>query len=153
MSPTEELVHDLVDLRIAERSSRGKPRQRVRNVEGRMRKRLGNGVPKAVAARVLGVSVNTLDKWIARKRVPTVPGAKGRRLVAVSPLVDLAAELEKLREAGRTEGLLAAALLELQQQDPRYREDFAGLYGESLAAMERDELVPATVPESFGPDD
>lgn len=153
MPPAEELIHDLVDLRVAERSSRGEPRERVRTVEGRMRKRVGAGVPKAVAARVLGVSVKTLDKWIARGRVPTVAGTNGRRLVALSPLVDLAAAVEQLREAGRTEGLLATALLELQQQDPQYRRNFHDLYGESLAAVERGDLVPATIPETFGPND
>ena len=153
MSPTEELVYDLVDLRRAERSSRGKPRQHVRKVEVRMRRRVGRGVSKAVAARVLGVSVNTLDKWIARERVATLPGPGGRRLVAVLPLVDLAAEVARLREVGHTEGVLAAAVLRLQQDDPRYRQEFEELYGEGLSAAERGELIPAAIPSTFGPDD
>jgi transposase-like protein len=153
MAPTEELVHDLVDLRVAERHSRGKPRAHVRKVEDRMRRRVGRGVSKAVAARVLGVSTNTLDKWIARGRVPTAAGDGGRQVVALEPLVELATEVAELREAGQTDGLLAAAILELDQKDPTYLRDFSDLYGASLAAIARGELVPATIPESFGPGD
>jgi transposase-like protein len=118
-----------------------------------MRKRVGRGVSKAVAARVLGVSTNTLDKWIARGRVPTVRGSGGRQLVALVPLVDLAAKVKQLREAGQTDGLLAAAIFELEQRDPAYLREFDELYGDSLDALGRGELVPATIPDSFGPDD
>jgi len=153
MAPTEELVHDLVDLRVAERHSRGKPRAHVRKVEDRMRRRVGHGVPKAVAARVLGVSTNTLEKWIARGRVPTAASSSGRQVVALEPLVELAAEVAQLREAGQTDGLLAAAILELDQKDASYLRDFSDLYGASLDATQRGELVPATIPDSFGPGD
>ena len=150
---TEELVQDLVDLKVARRSSRGKPAERMRLVEGRVCKRVGAGVPKAVAARVLGVSVPTVDKWVARGRIPTVLNGSGPRRVALSALVDLAARVEELRDQGQTEGLVAAALLRLEQEDPVYRDNFDELYGSSLAAAERGDLVPATIPETFGPED
>jgi transposase-like protein len=118
-----------------------------------MRKRVGPGVSKAVAARILGVSTNTLDKWIARGRVPTVRGSGGRQVVALLPLVELGANIKQLREAGQTDGLLAAAILELEQRDPAYMSEFDELYGDSLDALKRGELVPATIPDSFGPDD
>ena len=118
-----------------------------------MRKRLGPGVPKAVAARILGVSTNTLDKWIARGRVPTVRGDDGRRLVALLPLVELGTNIKQLREAGQSAGLLAAAIVELEQRDHAYVSEFKELYGESIDALRRGELVPATIPDSFGPDD
>ena len=118
-----------------------------------MRRRVGRGVPKAVAARVLGVSTNTLDKWIARGRVPTAASNSGRQVVALEPLVELAAEVAQLREAGHTDGLLSAAIIELDQKNPAYLRDFNDLYGASLDAMERGELVPAVIPESFGPGD
>jgi excisionase family DNA binding protein len=153
MAPVEELVHDLVDLKVAQQSSRGKPRQRVSKVEDRMRKRVGSGVSKTVAARVLGVSVNTIDKWIARGSIPTVRTAAGKRLVALTPLVDLAAAVEDLREAGQTSGVLAAAITHLQQRDPPYRKEFEKLYGHSLAAAKSGDLVPAAIPDTFGPDD
>lgn len=153
MAPVEELVHDLVDLNVAHRSSRGKPRQRVSHVEGRMRKRVGPGVSKTVASRVLGVSVNTVDKWIARGSIRTVRARGGKRLVELTGLVDLATAMEDLREAGRTTGVLAAAILHLQRHDPHYRRDFEELYGESLAAAESGDLIPATIPDTFGPED
>lgn len=150
MSPTEELVHDLVDLHVAGRDG---DRERVRKVEDRVRSRVGLGVPKAVAARVLGFSVNTLDKWIARGRVKTVEGKNGRQLVALEPLVDLAAQVEELRETGKKDGVLAAAILALQLEDPEYQREFDELYGDSLEAMRQGDLIPATIPDTFGPDD
>jgi excisionase family DNA binding protein len=153
MAPTEELLHDLVDLQAAERSSRGKPREHVRRVEARMRERIGAGVTKTVAARVLGVSVPTIDKWIDRGRIPTTYTPKGRRRVALGPLVSLAGAVQELREAGQTDGLVAAALLRLQQSDPAFRQELVDLYGPSLDAMSRGDLVPAAIPDDFGPDD
>jgi transposase len=154
MSPVaEELVRDLVDLKVAGRSSRGKPAERLRRVEGRVRRRVGDGVSKAVAARVLGVSVPTVDKWIARGRIPTVPSASGPQRVAVVTLVDIAALVEVLREQGQTDGLVAAAILRLEQEDPAYHRDVAELYGDSISAIKRRDLIPATIPANFGPDD
>jgi excisionase family DNA binding protein len=150
---TEELVQNLIDLKIAQRSSRGTPAERVRRVEGRVRRQVGPGVPKAVAARVLGVSVPTVDKWITRGRIPTIRTGDGPRRVAVIALVDLAAVVEELRERGQTEGLVAAALLRLEQADSVYRDDLGELYGDSLTATQRGELVPATIPDTFGPED
>lgn len=150
MSVTEELVHDLVDLHVAGRDG---DRDRVRRVEDRVRSRVGGGVPKAVAARVLGFSVNTLDKWIARGRVKTVEGRNGRQLVALGPLVDLAARVEDIRATGKQDGLLAAAILALQMDDPNYRQEFDELYGDSLEAMRKGDLIPFTIPDSFGPED
>jgi hypothetical protein len=118
-----------------------------------MRKRVGPGVSKAVAGRTLGVSTNTLDKWIARGRVPTVRDNGGRQLVALLPLVELGANIKRLREVGQTDGLLAAAILELEQRDHAYQREFDELYRDSLNALKHDELVPATVPDSLGSDD
>lgn len=149
---TDALVQSLVDLKIARRSIRGQPAERMRRVESRVRSQIGADVPKAVAARTLGVSVATVDKWIARGRIPTTGSGRPQR-IALGPLVDLAAEVEDLREHGQTTGLVAAALLRLAQEDPSYRHDFDELYGESLDATDRGELVPATIPDTFGPDD
>jgi hypothetical protein len=75
------------------------------------------------------------------------------RRVEVGALVGLAAIVEELRELGHTEGLVATALLHLEQQDPVYRSDLEELYGNSLAAPRKRNLVPASIPETFGPDD
>jgi transposase-like protein len=150
---TDELVRDLVDLKVARRSSRGRPAERLRRVEGRVSRRVGEGVAKAVAARVLGVSVPTVDKWITRGQIRTVPNGAGPRKVAVPELVEIAALVEELREQGQTEGLVAAAILQLERGDRTYSNDCDELSGESLAATSRGDLVPAIVPETFGPDD
>jgi excisionase family DNA binding protein len=118
-----------------------------------MRKRVGPGVSKTVASRVLGVSVNTVDKWIARGSIRTVRATGGKRLVELTGLIDLATAMEDLREVGRTTGVLAEAILHLQQHDTRYRRDFEELYVESLAAVDRGDLIPATIPDTFGPED
>jgi excisionase family DNA binding protein len=152
-SATEESVQNLVDLKVARRSSRGTPAERLRRVESRVRQSVGSGVSKAVAARVLGVSVPTIDKWIERGRIPTVPNGSGPRRVEVGALVSLGALVEELRERGQTGGLVATALQRLEQQDPVYRRDLDELYGKSLAAAKRGDLMPASIPETFGPDD
>lgn len=75
-----------------------------------LRRELGFSVPKTRAAAVLGVSVNALDRWIAAGRLPTVrrPGS-GREEIDADALVDLAVEVERLREEGVERGVLAAA--------------------------------------------
>ena len=79
--------------------------------------------------------------------------AGGKQLVELSGLIDLATAMEDLREAGHTTGVLAAAILHLQQHDARYRSDFEESYGESLAAADRGDLIPTTIPDTFGPED
>lgn len=151
---TEDSVLTLVDLYAAERASRGhEPRRRIRRARQRLAGELGRGVPKAVAARVLGTSVNTLDKWIAREQIRTVKAPSGRVLVDSGQLVGLAAEVQALRALGQQDGLVAAAIGRLEHASPSYRREFAELYGQSLAAADRGDLAPLTIPASFGPDD
>ena len=100
-------------------------RQRLKRVERDLRREIGVGVPKTPAAFVLGVSVTALDKWIARGRLPVVrrPGSS-RQEIDTDALLDLAEEVTRLREAGRTRGLLAAALERLEgvgKPRPRFR--------------------------------
>jgi hypothetical protein len=55
---------------------------------------LADTVPKRVAARVLGVSVSTLDRWIARGMVDSgVPAGGGRQEVGTDTVIELACEL------------------------------------------------------------
>lgn len=76
---------------------------------------LGFSIPKRRAAAVLGVSVTALDRWISAGRLPTVrrPGAT-REEVDADALVDLAVEVERLREEGVERGVLAAAFERLE---------------------------------------
>ena len=75
------------------------------------------GVPKTRAATVLGVSVTALDKWVARGSLPVVrrPGSS-REQIDAEALLDLAEEVTRLREAGRTRGIIAAAFERLAEK-------------------------------------
>ena len=146
---TDEIIEDLVDLYAAERASRGTPRAHIHRVAERRRRSIERGVPKASAARALGVSVPTVDKWIARGRVHTIHNERtGRAQVDVQQLIPLVAEVRALRALGKKDAVLAHAIEALDQQDDAYRRELEDLYGEAHADLE-----PMTLSESFGPDD
>ncbi|HTX45399.1 MAG TPA: hypothetical protein VMD48_03930 [Solirubrobacteraceae bacterium] len=155
MSPTHEaIVEDLADLYVIEKEVRSKPaRERL----GRMARRKTadtNGLRKATAAKMLGVSVNTLDKWIQRGNLAVVQDAKtGRELVDIRGFVPIFVKVRALRNAGQRDGILAAAISELEREDPEYKKSFAELYGTSLDAMAESRLKPVVVPSTFGPED
>ena len=110
-------------------------------------------VSKTLAAGILGVSINTLDKWVARGRVPAVEVADYRRArIPTGPLLALASEVSELRRAGADRALLAQAISRLEQEDPQWQREFDDLYGESLRAMQRGDLVKVDL-DSFGPED
>ncbi|MBA3807744.1 MAG: hypothetical protein H0X28_05035 [Solirubrobacterales bacterium] len=110
-------------------------------------------LPKTAAAEILGVSINTLDKWIARGRVPVVDVAGYQRArIPTAPLLALASEVSELKRMGEGRGLLAQAIVRLEQEDPQWQREFDQLYGENLDAMERGDLVKLDL-NSFGPDD
>lgn len=114
----ERAVEHVVALRCI-LPSVGSPleRQRLKRVERELRREIGAGVPKTRAAAVLGVSVTALDKWIARGRLPAtrLPGSS-REAIDADALFDLAEEVTRLREAGRTRGLLAGAFERLAEK-------------------------------------
>ena len=66
---------------------------------------------------MLGVSVTALDKWIARGRLPVSrrPGSS-REQIDAEALLDLAEEVARAREEGRTRSLLATAFERLAKQ-------------------------------------
>jgi hypothetical protein len=92
-------------------------RRRLKRVERELQRAIGVGVPKRRAAAALGVSVTTLDKWIARGRLPVVrrPGSS-REQIDADALLDLAEEVARLREDGQKRALLAGAFERLAQQ-------------------------------------
>ena len=155
MSPTDEtVVEDLADLYVIEKEVRSKPaRERL----GRMARRKTTdtkSLRKATAARMLGVSVNTLDKWIRRGTLAVVRDPNtGRELVDIGGFVPIFVKVRTLRAAGQNDGVLAAAISELEREDPDYQKSFSSLYGASLAAIEQDRLKPVVIPSTFGPKD
>lgn len=121
-------------------------RDRLKRVERDLRREIGVGVPKTRAAAVLGVSVTALDKWVARGRLPVVrrPGSS-REAIDADALLDLAEEVTRLREAGRTRGLLATAFERLAKQGkprpkPRPNQSAAELRAHYLGTTPCDRL-------------
>src|SRR5688500_1399492 len=84
--------------------------RRLTRIQRELRRELAFTVPKPRAAALLGVSVGALDRWIAAGRLPTVrkPGA-AREEIDGDAVVDLALQVELLREEGVQRGVLAAA--------------------------------------------
>ena len=117
----------LVEAALAIRRARDgvldeRARRQLRRAEHLLRQELGDAVPKSVAARFLGVSNTALERWIDAGRIPVVRRPGGREEVAAEALLDLAAEVARLREAGHSRGVLAGALRELERQGlPRRR--------------------------------
>jgi hypothetical protein len=108
----ERTIEQVVALRrVSTAVSDPRERSRLKQVERELQRAIGIGVPKRRAAAVLGVSVAALDKWIARGRLPVVrrPGSS-RRQIDADALLDLAEEVARAREEGKTRGLLATAL-------------------------------------------
>lgn len=154
MSPVEEAVEDLADLYVLERSSRGQNKEYVRRIRERRVKQADRGVPKAVLARMLGISVNTLDKWVERGRIQTKRDPKsGRRLIDGQEAARLLVAVRVLRSQGKNDGVLAAAVAELEREDSRYQREFAELYGASLASLRAGAVKPLRLPDALGPED
>lgn len=154
MKAAQDIVEDIVDLQAADEGTRDpEVKERLRRVTER-RVRDNNGVAKSVAARMLGVSVNTLDKWIGRERVAVVLDERsGRTLVAIVPLARLLTEVRSLRAAGASVGVLAAAFTQLEREDPEYQRAFRELYGPGLGALAENRLKPLVLPDGFVPED
>lgn len=103
----EQAVEQLVALRLG----------RLDRVRRRLRREVGVSVPKRRAAALLGVSVTALERWIRAGRLPVVrrPGSS-REEIDSEALVELATEVTRLREAGRSRGLLAEAFRRLEAE-------------------------------------
>jgi hypothetical protein len=130
----EKLIPLIVELRLALKATREpETAGRLRRIENGLRQLLALGVPKAQAARVLGVRATALTRWVDRGRLPLVASPHSPRLtIETRPLLDLAEEVERLRRAGVTRSLLATAFAALGWPDDphgRYiiREEIASL--------------------------
>ena len=151
---TDDIIEDLVDLYAAERASRGTSRAHIQRIAERRRRSIETGISKASAARALGVSVPTLDKWIVRGRVRTIRNVRtSREQIDAQHLIPLVDQVRALRRLGQTDAVLAHAIEALDAHDTGYRRDLDELYGDALDAAKNGDLEPVTLPNSFGPDD
>jgi len=108
--------------------------------------------PKAQAAKLLGVSRPTLDRWIGLGKIHMVTDGQ-RKLVDSEGLAALLVEVEQLREMGQDRHVLSMGLHRLAQQDVDGQARLAEMLRPGLEAMERGDLVPLVIPDNFGPDD
>jgi DNA-binding transcriptional MerR regulator len=110
-------IAQIVALRRVEAAVRDPvERQRLDRVIRALRREVGSGVPKRRAARLLGVSVQALDRWVERGLIPVVrkPGST-RELLDAETVILLAEEVSRRRDSGEQRGVLAASLRELER--------------------------------------
>jgi DNA-binding transcriptional MerR regulator len=152
-NPTVRRARRIVSLRYTARCG-GAVRDELAPVIAGMRDELAPTMPKRTAAAIIGISVPTLDKWIARGLVPTETVNGGRPRVLRDAVLELAERVEELRRKGQSRHLVAAAVDHLQREDDAYQREFEELYGPGLKALATGEkLVSAVPPEGFGPED
>lgn len=118
-----------------------------------LRQDLDETMSKTQAAELIGVSVPTLDKWIADRILPIRKAPSGRPRVPRDTALDLAERISDLREQGQQRNLIAGVVDMLQRKDPTYQREFRELYGPGLAALAEGQFVSAEPPASFGPED
>ena len=103
---------------------------------------------------MLGVSTNTLGKWVRRGRLSVIRDlSTDRELIDIEAFVPLLVKVRDLRAAGTSDGLVAAAIASLERADPKYQTRFSELYGPSLEAVTAEQLKPVVIPETFGTED
>lgn len=100
-----------------------------------LRDELDQTMSKSRAAQVIGVSVPTLDEWIARGLLPVQRAESGRPRVVRDPVLALAERVEDLRRAGQDRHLIATVVDRMQRDDEHYQRDAAELYGPGLGAL------------------
>ena len=110
-------------------------------------------IRKTQAARVIDVSVATLDRWITHGIVPVGRPASGRPRVPQAVARDLAERVADLRDRGHDRDLIVAVVDQLQRDDATSQREFRKLYGPGLRALATDELLSAAPRADFGPDD
>lgn len=104
----ELLIRNLVRLRRAEDAQPDSPE--LPQVRADLETLVGASVPRALAARVLGVSRTALDRRIDRGDVPVLITRDGRTEVPVGSLVDLAEAVERTPPPPGAKSTLGAVL-------------------------------------------
>jgi hypothetical protein len=131
----------------------GEVRQELEPIIDGLRRDMDETMSKSQAAKVIGVSVPTLDKWIAQRIVPVERAVSGRPRVPRDTALDLAERVSDLRERGRERNLIVAVVHQLQRDDSTYQRECQKLYGPGLRAPGSDELISAAPTAAFGPED
>ena len=150
----ERAVRNVVAVRLAagEAGPSTAAKRRLSVVEADLREDVGASVPKASAARILGVSTTTLEKWVDRGILATAAGPSGREEIDAETLTDLAEEVERLRELGQDRALLAGAFHRLAQRDPRIQRSLEQHLHEGLRALKEGQARELDI-TSFGAED
>jgi hypothetical protein len=99
---TLELLESAVALRVEGRNVPERVRRTLAAVESRLVDVIGPVVRKRVAARLLGCSVQALDRWIAKGAIPVQPISDDAKRIAIATdsLVGIAAEQQFERRLG-----------------------------------------------------
>lgn len=149
---TERTAERILALRRTARRG-GEIRAELEPVIDGLRRDLDETMSKTQAAKVIGVSVPTLDKWIEQRIVPVERATSGRPRVPRDTALDLAERVSDLRDRGRERNLIVAVVHQLQRDDPDYQRDFKRLCGPGLRALASGKLVSAASTADFGPED
>lgn len=95
----EEAVRSIVHLRRAERLCDEEAARELEPVIAELERFVGPTVSRASAARMLGISYSSLDRWIEKGDVAVVLTPANRREIALSHLVDTLENVDLLRPA------------------------------------------------------
>jgi len=107
-------VDNVVRLRRAERVSPAI--EDLALVRADLERRIGHTVPRAMAARRLGISQTALDRWVGYGDVPTVMTPRGRREVPLGALLDLVDDLEGHKQRNPDDPHPLASVLHLRRK-------------------------------------
>lgn len=149
---TERTAERILALRRTARRG-GEVRAELEPVIDGLRLDLDETMGKTEAAKVIGVSVPTLDKWIEQRIIPVERATSGRPRVPRDTALDLAERVSDLRDRGRERNLIVAVVHQLERDDATYKREFRKLYGPGLRALAKQQLVSAAPTADFGPDD
>lgn len=115
----ERTLQNIARLKRVERSN---PSPEIAAVREDLESQLGGTVPRATAARLLGVSHTALNSWIATGDVPVVFSKQGRKEVPISFLMELQGQLaEQRRETPEKLHALEPIMLEARRRAERMR--------------------------------
>ena len=85
-------------------------------VRADLERRIGHAVPRAMAARTLGISQTALDRWVARGDIPAVMTPRGRREIPLGALLDLVEELERRKQEHQDDPYPLASVMDARRK-------------------------------------